>query len=401
MTGEADFSDVIVVLVAAGRGSRAGEGLPKQYRKLAGKTILTHALDRFSAALPGAAIVPVIHPDDQSLFGEAVNYSSAKSMVRSTAFGGVTRQASVLNGLKAIDDETDKIVLIHDCARIFVTRTLIQGGVNAARNKAAAIPVTPVADSLRRANPDGSTVPVSRDGLLAVQTPQCFRLDLIRDAHERAAAAGLHDFSDDASVAEWAGFPVHPFPGDAGNFKLTVPEDFVRAETLLMADLADIRVGYGYDVHAFGPGDHCWIGGVKITHSRALEGHSDADVGLHALTDAILGALADGDIGKIFPPSDPQWKGAASYIFLEEAVRRVQRRGGMIAHLDLTLVCEEPKIGPHRDAMRTEIARICGMPLHRVAVKATTSEQLGFTGRREGIAANAVATVRLPLTGEA
>jgi 2-C-methyl-D-erythritol 4-phosphate cytidylyltransferase/2-C-methyl-D-erythritol 2,4-cyclodiphosphate synthase len=401
MTGEADFSDVIVVLVAAGRGTRAGEGLPKQYRKLAGKTILTHVLDRFGTALPGATIIPVIHTDDQGLFGDAIGACSAKSMVRPAVYGGATRQESVLNGLKAIAKDLYKIVLIHDCARVFSTNTLIYRGVDAARMRGAAVPVIPVADSLRRTKPDGSSAPVSREGLLAAQTPQCFRLDLIRDAHERAAAAGLQDFSDDASVAEWAGYPVHTFPGDAGNFKLTVPEDFVRAETLLMADLADVRVGYGYDVHAFGRGDHCWIGGVKIPHSRALEGHSDADVGLHALTDAILGALADGDIGKLFPPSDPQWRGAASYIFLEEAVRRVQRRGGMIAHLDLTLVCEEPKIGPHRDAMRAEIARICGMPFHRVAVKATTSEQLGFTGRREGIAANAIATVRLPLTGEA
>jgi 2-C-methyl-D-erythritol 4-phosphate cytidylyltransferase/2-C-methyl-D-erythritol 2,4-cyclodiphosphate synthase len=398
MTGESDFSEVIVVLVAAGRGTRAGEGLPKQYRRLAGKTIVAHVLDRFGAALPGATIIPVIHADDQGLFSDAIGACSAKSMVRPAVYGGATRQESVRNGLKAIADDGYKIVVIHDCARIFATHTLIHGGVDAARTRGAAVPVIPVADSLRRACPDGSSTPVSREGLLAVQTPQCFRLDLIKDAHERAAAAGLHDFSDDASVAEWAGFPVHTFPGDAGNFKLTLPEDFVRAETLLKADLADIRVGYGYDVHAFGPGDHCWIGGVKIPHSRSLEGHSDADVGLHALTDAILGALADGDIGKLFPPSDPQWKGAASYIFLEEAARRVQMRGGMIAHLDLTLVCEEPKIGPHRDAMRAEIARICGMPLHRVAVKATTSEQLGFTGRREGIAANAIATVRLPLT---
>lgn len=234
-----------------------------------------------------------------------------------------------------------------------------------------------------------------------VQTPQAFRFDLISQAHAKAFAAGRTDFPDDATLLEWAGFNIHTFAGEGSNFKLTQAEDFMRAEALLLAGTADMRVGHGYDVHAFGPGDHVWLGGVKIAHDRGLVGHSDADVGLHALTDALLGALADGDIGKLFPPSDPQWRGAPSHIFLAEAVARLRARGGVISHLDLTLVCEEPRIGPHRDAMRAEIARICSVSVDRVAVKATTSEKLGFTGRGEGVAAHALATIRLPLRTQA
>jgi 2-C-methyl-D-erythritol 4-phosphate cytidylyltransferase / 2-C-methyl-D-erythritol 2,4-cyclodiphosphate synthase len=237
---------------------------------------------------------------------------------------------------------------------------------------------------------------VDRSGLHAVQTPQAFAFSLIRDAHRKAAAAGLHDFTDDASLAEWAGHAVTLSPGDPANRKITTSGDLQMAEQMLMAQLGDIRTGSGYDVHAFCHGDHVWIGGVRIAHEAGLDGHSDADVALHALTDALLGAIADGDIGVHFPPSDPQWKGAASHVFLREAMRRVQARGGVVSNIDLTIVCEAPRIGPHRPAIIEAIAAITGIEQGRISVKATTSEKLGFTGRREGIAASAITTVRLP-----
>ena len=233
-------------------------------------------------------------------------------------------------------------------------------------------------------------------GLRAVQTPQSFIYSLILAAHQNAIQTKIDNLTDDGAVAEWAGHQVHVFPGEATNLKVTEASDFAVMERLMSADLSDIRVGQGYDVHAFGPGDHVWLGGVKIPHTNALVGHSDADVLLHALTDAILGALADGDIGSHFPPSDPKWKGAASDQFLRHAVELVRSRGGIIAHLDGTLICEAPKVGPHRDTIRANIAKICALPLDRVAIKATTSEGLGFTGRREGLAAMALATIRLP-----
>jgi 2-C-methyl-D-erythritol 4-phosphate cytidylyltransferase/2-C-methyl-D-erythritol 2,4-cyclodiphosphate synthase len=238
---------------------------------------------------------------------------------------------------------------------------------------------------------------IDRNSVRAVQTPQAFAFDLIRNAHARAAAQGFAGAADDAAVAAFAGHKVHSFDGDEGNLKLTHPQDFATAEMRLIMALPDIRTGLGYDVHAFGPGDHIWLGGVRIPHEAALVGHSDADVLLHALTDAILGAIADGDIGAHFPPSDMRWKGAASDLFLRDAAARVAARGGLIAHLDATIICEAPKIGPHRDAIRKKVAEIAGLDIGRVAIKATTSERLGFTGRREGVAVQAIATVRLPL----
>jgi 2-C-methyl-D-erythritol 4-phosphate cytidylyltransferase / 2-C-methyl-D-erythritol 2,4-cyclodiphosphate synthase len=235
-----------------------------------------------------------------------------------------------------------------------------------------------------------------RAGLRAVQTPQAFRFPLILDAHRRAAAAGVGDLTDDVAVAEWAGAPAYVFEGDPANVKVTTMQDLKAAQARLTPSLTETRVGQGFDVHAFAPGDHVWLCGVRIPHTAALSGHSDADVGLHALADAIYGALADGDIGHHFPPSDPQWKGAASHIFLAHAAERVRARGGAIAHLDATLICEAPKVGPHRDAMRARVAEIVDLDVGRVAVKATTSEKLGFTGRGEGIACLAMATVRLP-----
>jgi 2-C-methyl-D-erythritol 4-phosphate cytidylyltransferase/2-C-methyl-D-erythritol 2,4-cyclodiphosphate synthase len=237
---------------------------------------------------------------------------------------------------------------------------------------------------------------LDRTALRGIQTPQAFGFDALLVAHRKAHAAGREDFTDDAALAEWAGMTVGVFAGEPGNVKLTTAEDFAKAEARELAALGDIRTGSGYDVHAFADGDHVWLGGIKIAHERGVTGHSDADVGLHALVDAILGALADGDIGAHFPPSDPQWKGASSDRFLKFAVERVAKRGGRVVHLDLTIVCEAPKVGPHRDAMRARIAEIAGISIDRVGVKATTSEKLGFTGRREGIAAMATATVRLP-----
>jgi 2-C-methyl-D-erythritol 4-phosphate cytidylyltransferase/2-C-methyl-D-erythritol 2,4-cyclodiphosphate synthase len=254
-----------------------------------------------------------------------------------------------------------------------------------------------VTDTIKRVDGEGHVAgTIDRAQLRAVQTPQAFAFGPLLEAHRRAAKDGREDFTDDAALAEWSGLKVAVFAGETGNIKLTTDDDFAKAEARRIASLADLRLGNGFDVHAFGDGDHVMLGGIKIPHERGLTGHSDADVALHAIVDAILGAIADGDIGKHFSPNDPRWKGASSDQFLKFAVERVTKRGGKIAHLDVTLVCEAPRIGPHRDAMRARIAEIAGLAMERVAVKATTSEQLGFTGRKEGIAAMATATVRLP-----
>src|SRR6478672_11812703 len=310
---------------------------------------------------------------------------------------GATRQASVHAGLEALVSQKPDVVLIHDAARPFVSAALISRAIEAASRTSAAIPAIPVSDTIKLIDANGNVEATpERARLRVAQTPQAFRFDVILDAHRRAARDGRSDFTDDAALAEWAGLTVATFEGDPANMKLTTPEDFVRGEARLGAMLSDVRTGNGYDVHAFGNGDHLMICGVRVPHSRGFLAHSDGDVGLHALVDAILGALADGDIGSHFPPSDPKWKGASSDQFLKYAVDRVTARSGRIAHLDVTLICERPKVGPHRDAMRARIAEITGLNLSRVAVKATTSERLGFTGREEGIAAMASATIRLP-----
>jgi 2-C-methyl-D-erythritol 4-phosphate cytidylyltransferase/2-C-methyl-D-erythritol 2,4-cyclodiphosphate synthase len=400
------FSDVAIVVVAAGRGTRAGEGLPKQYRDVGGRPLLSMTLQNLCDAAPGARIFPVIHRDDVELYEAAIAQLNAptRDRIRGPAFGGVTRQESAKAGLTFIQslDRLSNIVLIHDAARPFVGSELIARAVTAARSYGAAIPGVVVSDTIKQLNDHGTVEATPRrDRLRAVQTPQAFAFDLIRDAHARAAASGVNDLTDDAAVAEWAGERVHVFEGDAANMKVTTPEDFVRAQARLFAERPDVRVGQGYDVHAFCPGDHIWLGGVSVPHDRGLDGHSDADVLMHAITDAILGALADGDIGSHFPPSDPRWKDAASDIFLRHAVGLVTARGGVIAHVDGTVICEAPKVGPHRDAIRARLAEIMGLDVGRVAVKATTSEKLGFTGRREGIASMATATIRLPLGGPA
>jgi 2-C-methyl-D-erythritol 4-phosphate cytidylyltransferase/2-C-methyl-D-erythritol 2,4-cyclodiphosphate synthase len=384
---------IAAVIVAAGRGHRAGGALPKQYRHLAGEPVIRPTLAAFLAHPQIAAVQPVIHPDDAKLFDAAAAGLRALPPVH----GGATRQASVRAGLEALDGSAPDIVLIHDAARPFLTGDLISRAIIAGKTHGAAVPAVAVADTVKKIDEqDMVTETLDRSRLRMVQTPQAFVFGLIVEAHRRAAAAGLEDFSDDAALAEWAGHRVNVFAGETANVKLTTDDDFTGAEIVRGAALADVRTGNGFDVHAFGDGDHVMLGGVRIPHTRGLTGHSDADVALHALVDAILGALADGDIGMHFPPSDPQWRGAASERFLAFACERVRARSGAIAHLDVTIVCEAPRVAPHRDAIRARIAAIAGIPVTRVAVKATTSEKLGFTGRSEGMVAMAAATVRLP-----
>ena len=387
------MTEVAAIVVAAGRGTRAGGDVPKQFRAIGGETMLRRALFLLVEHRQVGAIQPVIHPDDVDRF-RAIE---TNDHILAPVFGGATRQASVRAGLEALSPRKPDIVLIHDAARPFATPALISRAIETAARTGAAVPGLAVSDTVKSVDAAGTVErTLDRNTLRLIQTPQAFAFAPLLEAHARAAAEGRQDFTDDAGLAEWAGLRVTVFEGESGNVKITNPEDFARAEMERFGALGDVRTGTGIDVHAFGPGDHVWLGGLKIPHSQALTGHSDADVVLHALVDAILGALADGDIGSHFPPSDAKWKGAASDQFLAFAVERVKARGGRIAHLDVTIVCEAPKIGPHRDAMRAKIAALTGLPLTRVAVKATTSEQLGFTGRREGILAHATATVRLP-----
>lgn len=381
------------IIVAAGRGLRAGGGGPKQYRSIGGKTVLSRAMEPFCSHPDVFAVQPVRNPDDADIFDQAVSHLTYQAPVN----GGATRQASVRAGLEALASHAPDIVLIHDAARAFVTDKVISRAIDSALITGAAIPVVPVTDTIKVVDGSGAiTATPDRAGLRIAQTPQAFRFDVILEAHRRAAREGRDDFTDDAAIAEWAGLTVTTFEGDVANMKLTTPEDFAREEARLGAMLGDIRTGTGYDVHALTDGDHLMLCGVRVPFNRGFLAHSDGDVGLHAIVDAILGALADGDIGSHFPPSDPKWKGAASDQFLKHAVSLVHQRGGRIANLEVTMICEAPKIGPLREAMRAKIAEITGLPQSRIAVKATTSERLGFTGRQEGIAATAAATIRLP-----
>jgi 2-C-methyl-D-erythritol 4-phosphate cytidylyltransferase/2-C-methyl-D-erythritol 2,4-cyclodiphosphate synthase len=381
------------ILVAAGRGLRAGAGGPKQYRTIGGQAVIFRAMKALSGHPDVATVQPVVNPDDIALFNEAV----AGLRHAPPANGGATRQQSVHAGLEALAADKPDIVLIHDAARPFVTAAVISRAIDAAGRTGAAVPAIAVTDTIKQVADNGDvTGTPERARLRIAQTPQAFRFDVILEAHRRAARERRSDFTDDAALAEWAGLTVATFEGDAANMKLTTPEDFVREEARLGAMLGDIRTGTGYDVHAFGDGDHVMLCGVRVPHNKGFLAHSDGDVGLHALVDAILGALADGDIGSHFPPSDPKWKGASSDRFLKYAVDRVTARGGRVANLEVTMICERPKIGPLRDTMRAKIAEISGIDMSRIAVKATTSERLGFTGREEGIAATASATIRLP-----
>ena len=382
------------IIVAAGRGTRAGGGLPKQYRPIAGQSILRTCLENFSRHPEIGVVLPVIRRDDEARFAGL----AGSLAVRRPVHGGATRQASVHAGLEALAAEKPALVLIHDAARPFVSAALIARAAAAGARSGAAIPALRVTDTVKAIDANGRVLGThDRDSLRLVQTPQAFHFDALLAAHRRAANAGQNDFSDDAALMEWAGHPVTTFEGDAGNIKITSEDDFAHAEALRLTALGDVRIGTGVDVHAFAPGNHVTLGGVRIPHTQALSGHSDADVILHAIVDAILGALADGDIGVHFPPSDPQWRGASSDRFLAFAMERLRLRGGIVAHIDVNVVCEAPRIGPHRDAMRANIAALAGIDAARVGIKATTSEKMGFVGRSEGMIAYATVTVRLPL----
>lgn len=390
---------VALVVVAAGRGARLGADRPKQYLLCAGRHLLAHTLEALLANRLFSAATVVIHPDDREFYDAALSGlpESVLSALTPPTFGGSTRQESVRAGLEAIAAARPDIVLIHDAARPFASRELVARAVAAAETHGAAAPGLRLADTIKQVDGDSRVLGTPpRSALRAVQTPQAFRFPLILEAHRNAAAAAVADLTDDVAIAEWAGAPAFVFEGDPDNFKVTTMPDLTAAESRLSGRATETRVGQGFDAHAFADGDHVWLCGVRLPHTHTLAGHSDADVALHALADAIYGALSDGDIGAHFPPSDPQWKGAPSHIFLAHAAERVRARGGLIVHLDATLVCEAPKVGPHREAMRARVAEIAGLDAGRVSIKATTTERMGFTGRREGIACLAMATLRLP-----
>jgi 2-C-methyl-D-erythritol 4-phosphate cytidylyltransferase/2-C-methyl-D-erythritol 2,4-cyclodiphosphate synthase len=374
---------VAAVIVAAGRGLRAGGGLPKQWRTVSGRAVAAWTLDAFRTSPVVGPIALVLHPDDMGL---APGYAGHPDVV--VAEGGATRDASVRAGLEALAPLAPDLVLIHDAARPLVGHALIARVVAALANAEAAAPALAVTDALWRGEAGRVAGTVDRTGLWRAQTPQGFRFDRILDAHRRHPGGA----ADDVEIARAAGLDVIIVPGEERNLKITGPEDFARAERLLREDM-DIRTGNGFDVHAFGPGSSVMLCGVELPHTRGLEGHSDADVGMHALTDAIYGALAEGDIGRHFPPLDPRWKGADSAVFLDHAVRLAAERGYRIANGDVTLICERPKIGPHAAGMQTRLEEIMGLEPGRISVKATTSERLGFTGREEGIAALASVTL--------
>jgi 2-C-methyl-D-erythritol 4-phosphate cytidylyltransferase/2-C-methyl-D-erythritol 2,4-cyclodiphosphate synthase len=374
------------LIVAAGSGSRHGGDLPKQYQSLGGVPVLRHTVRAFLDHPAVDRVRVVIGKGHEALYRAAVGDLGIEPPVE----GGATRQDSVRRGLDSLADPQPNLVLIHDAARPLIGGAVITRVLDALGASQAAIAALPVVDSLRRQ----SGGPVDRDGLWQVQTPQGFHYGAILAAH-RAAPDALA--TDDATLAEQAGIPITLVEGSMSNLKVTRAGDLATAEAFLAARLGDIRTGSGFDVHKFTDGDHVMICGIKVPHSHALEGHSDADVGLHALTDAILGCIGDGDIGSHFSPTDPRWRGADSAQFLKHAVDLVGEKGGIVTHLDVTIICERPKVGPHRAAMVARVAEIAGLRPDQVSVKATTTEGLGFTGRREGIAAQGLATVRLPL----
>jgi 2-C-methyl-D-erythritol 4-phosphate cytidylyltransferase/2-C-methyl-D-erythritol 2,4-cyclodiphosphate synthase len=393
---------VAVVIVAAGRGERArqpGDG-PKQYRNIGGRPVIARVIDAFLAHPSIGPIAVAIHPDDRELFRAAAGETHDKVMA---VTGGATRQDSVRLGLAALRDADPAMVLIHDAARPFVDAELIGRVIAAIGERQAALPALPVAETLKRADADGLVSgTIARDGIHAAQTPQGFPFSPILAAHEKAHRAGKARFTDDAAVAEWAKMKVRIVAGSPDNVKLTWARDFVMADQRLTggasgsAAFPDVRTGNGYDVHSFESGDHVTLCGVLIPHAKKLCGHSDADVALHALTDALLATCAAGDIGTHFPPSDPQWRGAASRIFVEHAAGLVRARGGRIANVDITLIAEAPRVGPHREAMVAALAGMLAISADRISVKATTNERLGFIGREEGIAAIATASVVYP-----
>jgi 2-C-methyl-D-erythritol 4-phosphate cytidylyltransferase / 2-C-methyl-D-erythritol 2,4-cyclodiphosphate synthase len=377
------MAPIAVLIVAAGKGLRAATELPKQYEQLAGKPVLRRTVQAFH----GYPVQIVIGPGQEELAAQALKGVDISAPVT----GGETRQQSVRLGLQALAQDRPKFVLIHDAARPLITPRVIQSVVDALKAGAeGALPMVAASDTLRRRDENGRWTLVSRENLYRAQTPQGFVFDKILKAHQDHAN---EDVTDDVALAELAGLRVEMVEGEESNIKITRKEDFVLAERLL--GYGDVRSASGYDVHKFAEGDHIWLCGIRIAHTHALEGHSDADVGLHAITDALLGCIGEGDIGQHFPPTDDRWKGAPSWKFLDHAAKLLEAKNGIINNVDVTIICERPKVGPHRDAMRAKIAEILKIDQSRVSVKATTTEGLGFTGRREGIAAQAIATVRI------
>jgi 2-C-methyl-D-erythritol 4-phosphate cytidylyltransferase/2-C-methyl-D-erythritol 2,4-cyclodiphosphate synthase len=391
----------VALIVAAGRGVRAGNGGPKQFRPLAGRAVLARTVEAFLDHPRVDAVRVVIHRDDDDLYAAAMAGLLDRPKLLPPVHGGSERQDSVRLGLESLQGSPPHHVLIHDAARPFVDAETISRVIDALAGAPGAIAALPVHDTIKRS--DNSKSPlidetVPRDRLWRAQTPQGFHFSPILNAHRAAAGKSL---TDDASVAEASYLKVALVPGSPDNMKITQAEDFGMAEILLgrRKSMIEFRTGQGFDVHQFEPGDAVILCGVRVPHKAKLKGHSDADAPMHALTDAILGAIGAGDIGDHFPPSDPQWKGAPSRIFLEKACALVREKRGEIAHCDITIICEAPKVKPHREAMREALAGIMALSLDRISVKATTTEELGFTGRREGIAAMATATIRLPTEG--
>jgi len=371
------------LIVAAGRGQRFGGNLPKQYAPLKGEPLLRRTLRAFCGHPGVQRVMVAIHPDDAATFAAV-----AKGLPVEAVYGGAARQDSVRLGLEALAQYAPDLVLIHDGARPMITPALIDSVIAGLKDADGVLPAVPVIDTLKRVSGSdvGETVP--RENLVRAQTPQGFRFPAILAAHQKLAGESL---TDDAAVLERAGHRVITVAGDDANIKVTTMDDLAR----LTAALSETRVGQGYDVHRFGPGDSVMLGGLKVPHTHGLIGHSDADVALHAATDAILGAIGEGDIGQHFPPTDEKWRGASSDKFIQHAHGLLTQRGGALVNLDITIICERPKVGPHRAAIRATVAKILGVTEGRISIKATTTEGLGFTGRNEGIAAQAVATVRV------
>ncbi len=392
------IAPTVALIVAAGRGARSGALGPKQYIALDGQAVLRRSLSPFLAHPAINHTLVVIHPDDCEAYGECV--AGIEGRLLQPATGGATRQESVRAGLEALSHANPTHVLIHDAARPFVDAGTIDRVLEGLGDADGAIPSLPIHDTIKRGDTGFIRETVDRTGLLRTQTPQGFRYPAILDAHRRAASAGVSGLTDDAHVAEWAGLSVKLVAGHESNMKLTTAADFLEAENRLFRDRliaqGETVTGNGFDVHRFTAGDHVMLCGVRVPHTHGLEGHSDADAPLHALTDAILGALGAGDIGVHFPPSDPQWKGAASELFVRHAAQLVTAAGGRIVHADITVIAEQPRIGPHRAAMTARLAGMLELAPQRVSIKATTSERLGFTGRGEGLAALATVTLKLP-----
>lgn len=396
------MTTIAALIVAAGRGTRAGTGeVPKQYVEIAGRPLLAHTLGFFLGD-PRISYVKVVRRvEDAHYYRQAIMTWNTDPRLLPEAIGGKERQDSVRLGLSALDNFKIDFVLIHDAARPFLSRDMLDRLLEKMETSSGAILASKVTDTLKKADrQDIVSTTVPRENLWRAETPQAFRYKEILEIHRSAERSKLLNFTDDAALAEWAGMPIALVDSGGGNLKITTPADFDVAETRLRGSMQtpfvpDIRTGQGFDVHRFKPGDHVWICGVKIAHSQGIDAHSDGDVGLHALTDALLGTIADADIGAHFKNSDQRWRGASSELFVRDARRRIENAGGRISNVDLTILCEAPRIGPHRDEMRGRMSDMLGIAPGRISVKATTTETLGFTGRREGLAALATATVIL------